>query len=483
MLTLTYDGSLVSVANSSPNIDRQIATQLTYTNLSILYENKSKGTALESTFCLYANHCFPTGLLTRVCRLLDKENIKFSLIDLNPNLPAQPISFPHYLRDYQVEAIGKAIQERRGILEMVTGGGKTLTAVWYIKSFPNANVLITVPTIDLLNQTRDTLAEHFDEPIGKVGASNYTWERITVGLINSLTLAATQNSAELKKFQIVIHDEAHFAGSNSYLTLACKLTSVVRAIGLSATPKRTDGADLVVEGVIGEIIYQVAPSKVASTGAILMPEYYQLSLPSRYLVEKRRAPIISSTPTNQEMLRLYKYAITNNHARTRTTVDIAISLFKNPARLGTILILFDYRDHGNLLQLEFKKRGLEVELVDGTTKAKERAAIVERFKDRKIEILLGSSIFKQGVDFPEVEFLILTGSRSSSATHWQQLGRALRGNASYKKRRSVIVDFRDGDYFFNRRAQRRYEAVESKYGKASCRVVNSIDELFERIDF
>ena len=59
------------------------------------------------------------------------------------------------LRKWQTKAF-KAWWELKGVVKVVTGGGKTYFAIYiinkYIEMFPNHRVLIVVPTIQLLDQ-------------------------------------------------------------------------------------------------------------------------------------------------------------------------------------------------------------------------------------------------------------------------------------------------------------------------------------------
>jgi superfamily II DNA or RNA helicase len=479
MSTLEFDGALARFTDLDPEMRSRIEAELTFTNRALAYEAKSLHRNIESRFCLFAEDCFPTGLLQRVVTKFSSMGLKINGRNLHPIVNPSVVELPEYLRDYQVTAISKMIENLRGLVEMPTASGKTLTAIWYLKHFPNARILFTVPSVDLLEQTYCTFSEAFNEPIGRLGNGHGDWQRITIGVINSLVALATSREPKLQGVQICIHDEAHSAGSNSYLTLAITLTTQSRVMGLSATPERNDGADLIVEGVCGPTIYKVSPQQVAKCGGIILPDYYQIELPDRYKVERRNPPLIPKAPSHLEILKLYKYAITTNAARTKTIVDLVLELQKLTSRQGNILILFDYRDHGEAIQLELERRGVTAPLVDGKTKKKQRTQIIDAFTTGETEVLIGSSILKQGVDFPELEFLILAGSRSAEGLTWQQVGRALRANASYQKARSVIIDFRDGDYFFRRRAERRFEANQLKYGYTCCKILPSVTKLIE----
>jgi len=71
------------------------------------------------------------------------------------------------LRDYQAEAlISWGENEKRGVLVLPTGSGKTLTGIRAIAGC-NTPALVVVPTLDLLEQWKKELEEAFSMEIGK----------------------------------------------------------------------------------------------------------------------------------------------------------------------------------------------------------------------------------------------------------------------------------------------------------------------------
>ena len=73
----------------------------------------------------------------------------------------------HAARDWQIEALDAwRNANRRGIAQVVTGGGKTVFAEMCIldfyREYPNARVIIVVPTLTLLDQWYVSLNEELD---------------------------------------------------------------------------------------------------------------------------------------------------------------------------------------------------------------------------------------------------------------------------------------------------------------------------------
>jgi superfamily II DNA or RNA helicase len=426
---------------------------------------------------------FPVGLLALAVRLAKKLGYSVTTKFIGTPLVPAVVDLPEYLRGYQVDAIKIMLAEKIGICQMSTGAGKTLSAAAFLLHFPQARVLFTVPSTKLAAQTRKEFASFFNEPIGLVGGGKYIWERITVGIIDSLAIAAANNRSELSQVQIVFHDECHSCGSKSYLNTAQTLTSAEYIVGLSATPKRNDGCGLVMNAVCGEVNYIVKDEEVAAYGGINLPTYIQVKITDRYKQEKRPYPNLTGYQTPADILKAYRYAISEYTHRNLVLTKIVDQLIKLPSRQGNILVLFDYIDHGQTLQQMLKRQGIGVPLIDGQVKkVAERKASQEmqaQFRANKFPVLLGSSVLRQGVDFPNLEFLVLAGASANDTNLFQGVGRAVRVNSDYKKVRSVVIDIGDSDPYFGKRAKKRIEHVINRYGRDCSYQVLQISEIIK----
>jgi len=484
---ITYNGCIAQLAGLSSEMSdclidtlRCVNSQQVYTEQSNFSKLSQAELVVNATTYLFDRErsLIPTGLLARVCTLLKQYNWDVVLhpeqkFAISAIVPSQTV-LPAYLRPYQVAAIESGLVSKRGVWQMPTGSGKTLTATEFIKLFPTAQILFTVPRVKLAHQTIEVLVKSLGEPIGLVGDSQLNWQRVTVGVINSLKIAARAGDPHLNQIQVVINDETHFAGSASYLELSQALTNQQYVIGLSATPTRSDGCDLIVEAVTGPRIYLVKDEEVAAIGATNLPTYIQIDIADRYLRERKSPPQLSTHPSMPEILRLYRYSIIRNHDRNQTIVDLVKQVLALPNRQGNLLVLFDYIEHGETLIAMLAKSGITAPLLHGTTPKKIGKQILADFTDNKIPLLVGSRVLKEGVDFPELQFLILAGAASTDNTHIQQIGRALRTNSQYVKQQSIVYDFNDGDFYFSRRSARRQQFAIARYGIDCAHTVTNV---------
>lgn len=166
-------------------------------------------------------------------------------------------------REGQTETIEKFIGaldtfKYGGILQAVTGAGKTVMAL-DIACRLGLRVLIVVPRTSLMKQWKDqilkwTTAKESD--IGVIQGPNSRWQgaMFTIAMIHTLAQKGGELSKELRSyFGTVIYDECHVVGAETFSTVAPLFFSRWR-IGLSATPRRSDGMDPVFYWHIGPII-------------------------------------------------------------------------------------------------------------------------------------------------------------------------------------------------------------------------------------
>ncbi|MDR2145253.1 MAG: DEAD/DEAH box helicase family protein, partial [Tannerella sp.] len=174
--------------------------------------------------------------------------------------PHFPYKYPDGARPYQIEAYEKWVQNcKQGIFAMATGTGKTITSLnCALQEYQKDGVyqlLILVPTIALVEQWIDEIAQFDFKNIITVFSENPQWRQQIVKLEDKVSrgkkvhfvIISTYQSFTNKDFQqvlphfpekmILIADEAHNIGSESVRAVFRKL-HIKRRIALSATPSR-----------------------------------------------------------------------------------------------------------------------------------------------------------------------------------------------------------------------------------------------------
>ena len=199
-----------------------------------------------------------------------------------------PTKFTVEPRPYQQEAINawrKA--ERCGVVILPTGAGKSLVAQMAIE-LTKRSTLVVVPTIDLMNQWYDLLLSAFAAEVGLIGGGFFE-----VGALTVTTYASAFRFMERlgDKFGLVIFDECHHLPGDVF-RYAAELSLAPFRLGLTATPERADGADEMLENLIGPIVYRREARELAGeylADYSIVRLHVELSAAERAAYEAERA--------------------------------------------------------------------------------------------------------------------------------------------------------------------------------------------------
>src|SRR4051812_32803439 len=169
----------------------------------------------------------------------------YGTFDFRSTLDIQP-------RPYQQDAMREwKAAGRRGVVILPTGAGKTLVAQIAIE-MTGRQTLVVVPTIDLMNQWYDQLLAAFKAEVGLIGGGYFE-----VGAITVTTYASAFRFMERlgSRFGLGVYDEGHHLWSSVY-RYAAEMAIAPFRLGLTATPEREDGADAMLEQLVGPIVYR-----------------------------------------------------------------------------------------------------------------------------------------------------------------------------------------------------------------------------------
>ncbi|MFB6124273.1 MAG: DEAD/DEAH box helicase, partial [Haloferacaceae archaeon] len=190
-------------------------------------------------------------------RALDERGVDYA--DDVLESAALDLSTTYDLREYQQAALDAwEAADRRGVVELPTGSGKTVVAIAAMAAL-STPTLVVVPTVDLLDQWRRELREEFDAPVGQLGGGEQRLEALTVSTYDSAYLRADDLGG---RFGFVVFDEVHHLGGEGYRDVARLLAAPAR-MGLTATFERPDGAHEVVEDLVGPVVYALGPDDLA----------------------------------------------------------------------------------------------------------------------------------------------------------------------------------------------------------------------------
>jgi len=380
---------------------------------------------------------FPTGLIHYVENILTKEGIQYQVLDKRSPIPLGPPITVHNLKlyEFQLDAVKKAIERQRGIIKVGTGGGKTCIAIEIIAKL-NVPTLILIHKTDVFWQLIHRLEESFKIPIGRIGDGDLDIQRITVGMIQTISQAFTLKNFQ-PKHQVIrqfvescnclITDECHHCPAKSFLDVHKRAKNTLFKFGLSASPWREDNADLLIEAYHAKQIVDISASWLIDHGYLVPPVLY------RYKFKHERKP-----RSNFEYPKIYDTEVVYNIERNKVIVESALKA----AKVGkTVLIAITKIEHGRILETMLQTVDPEALFVFGESESEQRKRTLKELNERKRKIVICTTIFGEGIDVPNLDVLVNAKAGGSSVDAFQLIGRVLRRGE--QKSKAYIIDIAD----------------------------------------
>jgi len=377
---------------------------------------------------------------------------------------------------FQEEILEKLEVERvvhgryRNLLVAATGTGKTLISAFdfhrFYKKNPAAKLLFVAHRKEILQQSmgafRGVLKDHNFGELWVDGeeASRYEHLFASVQTLNNRLESLRLSSGY---FDFIIVDEVHHISADSYRPILHRFTPKI-LLGLTATPERMDGAD-----ILADFCDHIAAE-------IRLPE----ALNQKLLCPFNYFGIADSVDISQvswsrgrympsELSNLY----TSNDQRVSNIISSLnkyVTDIENVRALGFCVT----QEHAQYMADKFHLAGLKADyLVSGRNE--NRKAIRERLRKKEINYLFVVDIFNEGVDIPEIDTVLFLRPTESLTVFLQQLGRGLR-LADGKDCLTVL------DFVGNARSEYDFEGkFRAMIGKTNSSIASELERNFQHV--
>ena len=378
----------------------------------------------------------------------DPEVIYKYIKDLNLQSRGNPID----IRDYQFDAVMKALNLNRCVLLSPTGSGKSLiiyclSQIWlkYITDgfrYPKAGrVLVVVPTTSLVEQMEKDFIDYGYSP---QGVHKIYSGKDKDNINSSIVISTWQSIYKLPKdwfdqFGMVIGDECHGFKSKSLTDIMNKCTEAKYRIGTTGTLDNAQVHHLVLQGLFGKI-HRVTTTKELQDNNTLAK--LDINIIILKYDEKARKDFGKKTYHDEIDF------IVGHESRNRFIRNLALS------SSGNTLVLFQRVDaHGKpLFDLinEKAEEGRKVFYVSGEVETNDREAIrqiTEKQKDAIIVASLGT--FSTGINIRNLHNIIFASPSKSQIKVLQSIGRGLR--QSDDGRSTTLYDITDDIHYKGRK--------------------------------
>ena len=404
----------------------------------------------------------PFGCLNSVWKYIKDSSYVTEFNDNGIVMPRN-VAIAKPLYDYQQDAADAMLKNKGGVLIGGCGSGKTNIGI-YIAYTIGHPTLWLCHTADLLNQTINRIHDLY--PSLEVGT-------ITDGEVNigrDITVATIQTMAKInpeiyvKKFDVVITDEAHHVASSP--TLMKQFGTVINRIparykfGLTASEKRNDTLTKSIYTYIG-----------ANPKGELAPTYKIAREDANTLTARHVRVNLDTKLFQVDELGQVTYPFLNTDGTFNYTKLIDFLSEDKPRNLKICDNIEKYKDrkqlvlcarikHCELIYNELIYRGIKAVLLVGKVTDKKRKQILNNEIPWEC-IIATQSLAKEGLDVPELSVLHLCSPISNKSDTVQSVGRIERVYPN--KPEPICFDYVDNNPYcinrFNKRAgwlKRRY---------------------------
>jgi len=329
---------------------------------------------------------------------------------------------------------------RRGVVVLPTGAGKTLVAQLAMRDTPRST-LICVPTLDLMHQWYSGLKAAFpDMEVGLLGGGSKDETPLLISTYDSAAIHAEQLAG---RYALQVFDEAHHLPSDFHRSVA-ELGLAPYRLGLTATPKRSDGRELHLDDLVGPVVYQCAPEDLAGGSLAdyreviikikLSPaeqRHYDDLIQTRNdflrrsgiklgsLEGWRQFILHSGSPQGRVAMRAHREARSLAYG-TEGKLRVLEEVLANHPEERTLIFTDDNRTVYTV------SRDFLIPAITHKTPVKERHKLLEKFREGSYRVLVTSRVLNEGVDVPEASVAIVLSGTATEREHIQRLGRILR---------------------------------------------------------
>ncbi len=465
---LAHNAVVAKLISPSPEVEGKVSELLSY-----MVDGAEQSFAFNqgswdgrSSFYEFKTSSFPAGFVYMVHSELKRAGYQVQLLrkpHVEPLGPENPIvdefgnDNPDY--DYQMKTLRQVEKHGRGIVRVATGGGKSKIAKLIMARYRRPTLFLTTRGVLLYQMKRQVDELGFNT--GVVGDGQEKMVRgINLGMVQTLVQALEEPDLQteinavvksihrskkknenmskeevreiaqsrfdektkkrnrylkfLEMIDVVIGEEAHEAGGNSYYQILKHCKNATIRVALTATPFMRDSAEdnMRLMAAFGSVLINISEEELINRGILARPFF-------KFVVSKPHPKLFRTSPWQ----RAYQFGYIENQFMHKDIIRDALmaKLYRLP-----VLTLVQRMEHGQLLLEKMAKVGLRAVFLRGENKQGERDEALRQLGAGEIDVLIGSTIVDVGVDVPALGLIQLAGGGKAEVALRQRIGRGLR---------------------------------------------------------
>ena len=373
------------------------------------------------------------------------------------------------LREWQENAFPLWWARKRGIMKVVTGGGKTVFAIHCLKKYleeePDKTILIVVPSIALLDQWYEGISLNFDSKDIALNGGGEQIEHISKVCITTIdTLKNIINKIDPENTLLIV-DECHKIGTEKRGEM---LTGNWHAtLGLSATPERDydDNFYIIIKKILGDIIFDYDYIDAREDEVIvnfkLLYAYAEMTKDEEEKYKKftksiqRRAATIGGNNMNDYPLKMLIFNRARMVKNSKNRIPFGVELLQKHKRESWIVFTENKKQAKEFNKI-INTKGYKSAIYNTDLDNAEREENLNNFKSGNLNVLVSCTALDEGFDMPEADGAMILSASSSKRQRIQRMGRVLRITANKENALIVTVYSSNTEYIKLKEESNRY---------------------------
>lgn len=332
-----------------------------------------------------------------------------------PEVGEEPIVEPVTPRPIQREALDalettRQVGHHAGLVVLATGLGKTWLAAFDSARPQYRRVLFVAHREEILRQSRDVFRQvHPDADLGLyMGPERDHHADVLFASIQ--TIARHLGRFPADTFDYVVVDEFHHASAPSYRRLIDHFRPKF-LLGLTATPQRMDGADLLAL-CNDNLAFECLLVEGIERGDLVAFHYWGIR------------DVVDFAPIPWRNGRFDPAALT---AAVETQERAQQALREWEQHRGSRTLAFCCSvTHADFMAEYFRGQGVRALAAHSGATSAPRHQAIEQLRAGDLDVVFSVDVFNEGVDVPEVDTVLMLRPTDSPIVFLQQLGRGLR---------------------------------------------------------
>nr|MDA3834374.1 DEAD/DEAH box helicase family protein [Spirochaetales bacterium] len=383
-----------------------------------------------------------------------------------------PYHFQQEILD-KLEADRKLHNRYRNLVVAATGTGKTVVAAFDYKRSVKENrqdrFLFVAHREEILKQSRAIIRTILrTQNFGELLVGNHEPDRLEQLFVSIQSFNARQlwDIIPPDFYDFIIVDEFHHAAAASYQRLLNHFRPKI-LLGLTATPERSDGLDIV-KHFDNHITAEIRLPDAINRKLLCPFQYFGITDDTS--IDLRNLTWSRGGYDQKELDKVF----TGNDARAQLVIKKVRETLLDVHHARGLCFCVS-QNHAAFMAKSFNYANIPADVLTAESSRLERDTAQKRLVERKINFICVVDLYNEGIDIPEIDTVLFLRPTESLIVFLQQLGRGLR--LYDDKECLTVLDF-VGQAHQRFNYEQRFRALT---GRTSRRISKEIIEGFPHL--